>query len=103
MHTPARQAAAHVPQRFTIRVGDAERVVRATAVWPIPEVLELESQLEPGLGQGSDTAADSATRSLERELIADVLSSRMIVPPRARRRGPRAVSSRAVFYAGAED
>jgi hypothetical protein len=86
---------AHVPQRFTIKVGDAEYVVRATAVWPIPEVLELESQLEPG--------SDEAVRHLERELIADVLASRMIVPPRPRRRRQRAVSSRAVFYAGAED
>jgi hypothetical protein len=86
---------AHVPQRFTIKVGDAECVVRATAVWPIPEVLELESQLEPG--------SDEAVRHLERELIADVLASRMIVPPRPRRRRQRAVSSRAVFYAGAED
>jgi hypothetical protein len=99
MHTPSRQAAAHVPQRFTIKVGDAACVVRATAVWPIPEVLELESQLEPG----SDAAAEAPTRILERELIADVLASRMIVPPRPRRRGQRAVSSRAVFYAGVED
>jgi len=99
MHKPARQAAAHIPHRFTIKVGDAECVVRATAVWPIPEVLELESQLEPG----SDTAAEAPARNLERELIADVLASRMIVPPRPRRRGQRAVSSRAVFYAGVED
>jgi hypothetical protein len=68
-------------------------------VWPIPEVLELESQLEPG----SDPAARASTRNLERDLIADVLASRMIVPPRPRRRRQRAVSSRAVFYAGAED
>jgi hypothetical protein len=93
MPSPSRHA--HVPQRFTIKVGDAECVVRATAVWPIPEVLELESQLEPG--------SDEAVRHLERELIADVLASRMIVPPRPRRRRQRAVSSRAVFYAGAED
>jgi hypothetical protein len=99
MHKPSRQAAAHVPQRFTVKVGDAECVVRATAVWPIPEVLELESQLEPG----QDVAAEDSTRNLERELIADVLASRMIVPPRPRRRRQRAVSSRAVFYAGVED
>jgi hypothetical protein len=96
MTSPSRDA--HVPQRFTIKVGDAECVVRATAVWPIPEVLELESQLEPG----NDTAAAAPTRNLERALIADVLASRMIVPPRPRRR-QRTVSSRAVFYAGAED
>lgn len=97
MPNPSRHA--HVPQRFTIKVGDAQCVVRATSVWPIPEVLELESQLEPG----SEPAAREPARSLERELIADVLASRMIVPPRPRRRRQRAVSSRAVFYAGAED
>jgi hypothetical protein len=97
MPTPSRHA--HVPQRFTIKVGDTECVVRATSVWPIPEVLELESQLEPG----SDAAAQASARELERELIADVLASRMIVPPRPLRRRQRAVSSRAVFYAGVED
>jgi hypothetical protein len=97
MPSPSRDA--HLPQRFTIKVDDAECVVRATAVWPIPEVLELESQLEPG----SDEAARTSTRELERELIADVLAARMIVPPRPRRRRQRAVSSRAVFYAGVED
>jgi hypothetical protein len=96
MPSPSRPA--HVPQRFTIKVGDSACVVRATAVWPIPEVLELESQLEPG---GDE--ATRASRDLERELIADVLASRMIVPPRPRHRRQRAVSSRAVFYAGTED
>ena len=97
MPTPSRPVTLHVPQRFSIKVGDAECVVRATAVWPIPEVLELESQLEPGSEAWAQT-----TQDLERELIADVLASRMIVPPRPRRRRERAVSSRAVFYAGAE-
>ena len=97
MPNPSRHA--HLPQRFTITVGDAECIVRATSVWPIPEVLELESQLEPG----SDAAAQASARDQERELIADVLASRMIVPPRTRRRRERAVSSRAVFYAGVED
>lgn len=97
MPNPSRHA--HLPQRFTIKVGDRECVVRATAVWPIPEVLELESQLEPG----SDATAEAPARQLERDLIADVLASRMIVPPRPRRRRDRAVSSRAVFYAGTEE
>ena len=38
-----------------------------------------------------------------KEIVADLLESRMIAPPRQRRRGRRAVSSRAVFYAAAED
>jgi len=97
MPTPSRPVSSHVPQRYSIKVGDAECVIRATTVWPIPEVLELESQLEPG----SDATAPP-TQDLERELIADILASRMIVPPRPRRRRERAVSSRAVFYAGTQ-
>lgn len=88
------QAREHiVTQRYTIRVGDGEQFVRATAVWPIPEVLDLEIHFEPG--------SDAAARGGE-SLVADLLDSRMIAPPRPRRRRERAVSSRAVFYAGTD-
>ncbi|MBM4022221.1 MAG: hypothetical protein FJ284_08265 [Planctomycetes bacterium] len=83
-----------VTQRFAIKVGDAERVVRAAVVWPIPEVLDLESQFEPG---------NDATDHRQPDVVAELLDSRMIAPPRPRRRRERAVSSRAVFYAGTED
>jgi hypothetical protein len=93
MPTPT-QAETFEPQRYVVKVGDAECVIRAAAVWPIAEVLELESQFEPG--------SESIDRGLEPTVVADVLDSRMIAPPRLRRR-QRAVSSRAVFYAGVDD
>lgn len=66
--------------------------VRATAVWPIAEVLDFERSLD-------DSASLIQTGDVDAELIADALASRMILPPRLRRR-QRAVSSRAMFYAG---
>jgi hypothetical protein len=84
-----------MPIRLAVRVADIECVVRAAPVWPIAEVLDLDGQFEPG--------CDATAPGLDAEVIADHLESRMIAPPRQRRRGPRAVSSRAVFYAGVED
>jgi len=94
MPTTAPTSAPSVTQRFSIKVGEAERIVRAATVWSIPEVLDLESQFEPG---------SDATDRREPGLAADVLDSRMIAPPRPRRRRERAVSSRAVFYAATDD
>lgn len=72
---------------------DGEQLtVRATAVWPIAEVLDFECSLD-------DAAAQIPAGDLDAELIVDALDSRMILPPRLRRR-QRDVSSRAVFYAG---
>lgn len=84
-----------VAQRYSLKVGETECVVRAAAVWPIPEVLDLEGQFEPG--------SDATQQSLDPGLVADVLDSRMIAPPRPRRRRERTVSSRAMFYAGGDD
>jgi hypothetical protein len=83
-----------VARAYSIRVGDAECIVRAATVWPIAELLDLESQFEPG--------TDATGRDHNATLVADVLDSRMIAPPRPRRRRERAVSSRAVFYAAVE-
>jgi hypothetical protein len=95
MPSPARSSGSSMPLRLTMRVADTECVVRAAPVWPIAEVLDLDGQFEPG--------SDAAASGLDAEVIADHLASRMIAPPRQRRRGPRAVSSRAVFYAGVDD
>jgi len=84
-----------VAQKYAIKVGDSTCIVRAAAVWPIPEVLDLESQFEPG--------TDAAGPPQDAGMVSDVLDSRMIAPPRPRRRRERAVSSRAVFYAAVED
>lgn len=94
MPAAARTFGPYVAQQFSMKVGETECVVRATAVWPIPEVLDLESQFEPG--------SEATAHDLEAELMADMLDSRMIAPPRPRRRRDRAVSSRAVFYSGTE-
>ncbi|MFM8379093.1 MAG: hypothetical protein ACKOB1_07185 [Planctomycetia bacterium] len=69
-----------------ITVGGTECVVRVTHLSPIADVLGFEPEMA---GAGP---VDAVT-------IADLLDSRMIAPPRPRRRRDRAVSSRAVFYA----
>jgi len=78
---------------FVMRVAGTECTVRATTVWPIHEVLEAEAEML--LAAGDQEAAD--------EMLVDLLDSRMIAPYRPRRRRERAVSSRAMFYAGADD
>ena len=95
MPMPTRSCEYSMPVRLAMRVDDTECVVRATAVWPIADVLDLDIHYETG--------ADAATSGFDAEIVADLLESRMIAPPRQRRRGRRAVSSRAVFYAAAED
>ncbi len=95
MPAPARSAETSLPIRLAMRVADTECVVRAAQVWPIDEVLDLDGQFEPG--------CDSTSSGVDATVIADHLESRMIAPPRLRRRGVRAVSSRAVFYAGIDD
>lgn len=76
--------------RLAMTVDGETCTVRATPVWPIAEVLGVEDAFD-GL---VDAVAD-----LDDRLIADAIESRMIASPRLRRR-QRAVSSRAVFYAG---
>lgn len=79
---------------FTMKVAGTECQVRATTVWPIHEVLAVEAEML--IAAGSHEAAEG-------ELLLDLLASRMIAPPRPRRRRERPVSSRAVFYAGSDD
>jgi hypothetical protein len=95
MPTPAPSTGSPHSIRLAMRVDDTEHVVRAAQVWAIDEVLDLDGQFEPG--------ADATATGLDAAVIADHLASRMIAPPRQRRRGARAVSSRAVFYAGIDD
>lgn len=72
-------------------VGGDACTVRATPVWPIAEVLDLDDAF--------DDLAASGGGDLDQRLVADAIESRMIAAPRLRRR-QKAVSSRAVFYAG---
>lgn len=82
-NVPSRSAA--VTQPWVTTVGGTECVVRVTPLCPIADVLGFEHEI------ATTTAVDAGT-------IADLLDSRMITPPRLRRRRDRAVSSRAVFY-----
>jgi len=91
MPTLASPVESFVPARYRMTVGDVECVVRAATVWPIPEVLDLDGQFEPGRDAVDD------------DLLADLLASRMIATPRPRRRRERSVSSRAVFFSAASN
>jgi len=74
-----------VTQPWVTTVGGRECVVRVTPLCPIADVLGFEHEI-------------AATAVVDAETIADLLDSRMIAPPRPRRRRDRDVSSRAVFY-----
>ncbi len=81
---------------YTVTVGTDACTVRAATVWPIHEVLHVEAEMVLSAGDAAGAALDDA------ELLVDLLASRMIAPPRPRRRRERCVSSRAIFYSGAE-
>lgn len=101
MNATTDQATVHAPlfasTPFVVTVGSEECVVRAAMICSIPEVLGFEEEMDVAGGMHADLLAAAAFDS---GLIADLLDSRMIAPPRARRR-ERAVSSRAMFYAPA--
>jgi hypothetical protein len=95
MHaTACRRPEPHVAYRFVAEVGGETQAIRAAAIWPIAEVLGCEDELAAAYRAGRCSGADA-------DLLRDILDSRMIVPPRPRRRG-RSVSSRAVFYQAAD-
>ena len=77
--------------RYVVTVGETPCEVRARTIAMIAEVLGFEQEME---GEVEDLAGHAA----DRNLIADLLDSRMIAPPRAVRRRQRPVSSRAMFY-----
>jgi hypothetical protein len=101
MNATTDQATVHAPlfasTPFVVTVGSEECVVRAAMICSIPEVLGFEEEMDVAGGMHADLLAAAAFDS---GLIADLLDSRMIAPPRTRRR-ERAVSSRAMFYAPA--
>jgi hypothetical protein len=85
---------AHIATLLTMQVEGDTCTVRAATVWPIAEVLDFEEQFDGAI------AAAAGDVGIDADLIADMLDSRMIAPPRPRRRRQKAVSSRAHFYAG---
>jgi len=80
--------------RYVVNVGETPCEVRAHAIAMIADVLGFEREMD---GEAADLAGGSA----DRHLIADLLDSRMIAPPRVTRRRQRRVSSRAMFYGSA--
>jgi hypothetical protein len=85
---------ANAANRYVVTVGDTQCEVRARTIAMIADVLGFEQEMEGEL-------ADLAGADADRHLIADLLDSRMIAPPRAARRRQRPVSSRAMFYGAA--
>ena len=80
--------------RYVVTVGVTPCEVRARTIAMIADVLGFEQEME---GEVADLVGAAA----DRHLIADLLDSRMIDPPRAARRRQRPVSSRAMFYGAA--
>ena len=77
--------------RYVVTVGETPCEVRVRTIAMIAEVLGFEQEME---GEVEDLAGHAT----DRNLIADLLDSRMIAPPRPMRRRQRSVSSRAMFY-----
>lgn len=95
---PPRLSQPFVAERFVATVGGQDHVVRGLPIWPIADVLRfLDSVagMECGWTTADEPSGDAAAAT---GLLADLLDSSMISPPRLRNRRQRAVSSRAVFY-----
>jgi hypothetical protein len=84
-HQQPRRSGAAV---FSLRVGATDCSVRGFPMAMIHDLLGFEDEIE-AVGD----------RDADPSLVADVIESRMIAPPRPRRRRERPVSSRALFYA----
>ncbi len=77
---------------FTATINGTSQLVRGLAVWPIDEALALEDQILPAaVDQAAEMPLDAA-------LMHDLTASRLIAPPRHRRRRDRAVASRAALF-----
>ena len=82
--------------RYTVRTGSAVCEVRVRTIAPIADVLGFESEMDVAAEGLIDPAA--LVGAADGSTVADLLDSRMIAPPRPRRRRQRSVSSRALFY-----
>jgi hypothetical protein len=78
---------------LSMQVDGETCMVRTATVWPIAEVLAFEDLID-------GVTTDSVDADMDPGLIADLLDSRMIAPPRPRHRRQKSVSSRAAFYTG---
>jgi len=101
---PETTALANVPgaatsrcSRYVVKTASATCEVRARTVSPIAEVLGFEVEMDVAV-EGMIDPALLVEGDVNGALLADLLESRMIAPPRPRHRRQRAVSSRAVFF-----
>ena len=84
--------------QFVIHVAGEPLPIRAVAIWPIADVLSADDQVDALRCDGT-IAADAGTVS-DTAVLADLMESLLIAPPRPRHRRERLVSSRAAFYRG---
>jgi len=85
-------------REFVVHVAGEPLPIRAVTIWPIAEVLGADDQIDALRCDGT-IAADADTVS-DAAVLADLLESLLIAPPRPRHRRERLVSSRAAFYRG---
>jgi len=95
--TSTNASAAGASDRYIVNTATGACEVRARAIAPIAEVLGFEAEMDVAAGGWID-ASTLLGGAADGDLIADLLDSRMIAPPRPRHRRQRSVSSRAVFY-----
>ena len=99
IQTPATATAPGLPacERYVVKTASSVCEVRARTIAPIAEVLGFEAEMVLSAGGLADPAALEGWDA-DGGMVADMLESRMIAPPRLRRRRQRTVSSRAVFF-----
>jgi hypothetical protein len=89
--------AAMTASTYFLQVGGETCAVRIASLHSIPEVLGFEDEMQLAFSAVADAELHDACAD-DPQAIADLLESRMIAPPRPRRRRERAVSSRALFF-----
>ena len=95
--TPATASSLPACERYVVKTASTVCEVRARTIAPIAEVLGFEAEMVLS-ADGVVDPASPAGWDADGGMIADLLESRMIAPPRLRRRRQRTVSSRAVFF-----
>jgi len=85
--------------RIIVHMSGEPHAIRTVGIWPIADVLGLDDHLDALRCDG--TIPPDASGEPDADVLADLLDSQFITPPRPGRR-QRLVSSRAVFFHAAE-
>lgn len=96
-HTPTATPGLTACERYVVKTASSVCEVRARTIAPIAEVLGFEAEMDLAAEGMVDPSALGGVDA-DCGIVADLLESRMIAPPRLRRRRQRTVSSRAVFF-----